>query len=123
MKGCGRFGRVGRRVHRGLRYRVAPEIQLAEQSGVELGGVYLSCLGLEIGEAGDAFHQVGRVLVLIPDDSNTLHTRHTLRDAPEILETYLRYVILFYAVSDGIKVSLDKVRKESTTLRPFSFPM
>ena len=46
----------------------------AEPSGKEISGTYPVHPGLEVGEAGDAFHQVGRVLILILDDTNTLHT-------------------------------------------------
>ena len=49
-----------------------------ESSREEMSGTYPVRPGFKIGEAGDAFHQVGRVLVLILDDVNTLHTQHLL---------------------------------------------
>ena len=63
----------------------------AESSGIERSSTYPPVRpGLEVGEAGDAFHQVGRVLVLISDDSSTLHTQYLLRDVLEKLEKHLR---------------------------------
>ena len=50
----------------------------AEPRMEEISGAYPVHPGLEVGEAGDAFHQVGRVLVLVLDDINTLHTQHLL---------------------------------------------
>jgi len=61
----------------------------AEPSGEEISDTYPVRLGLEVGEAGDAFHQVGRVLVLILDDINTLHTQPLLDGALEMFKSYL----------------------------------
>ena len=51
---------------------------LAEPSGVGRCGAHRVRLALKVGDAGDAFHEVGRVLVLILDDRNTLHGQYSL---------------------------------------------
>ena len=77
-------------------------------SGVGTCSTYPVRPRLKFGEAGDAFHQVSRVLVFIPNDGNALlHTQHSPRNMPEMLETYLRQVIFFHVVPYGIEVSLD----------------
>ena len=55
-----------------------------------VGGAYPVRLGFEVGEAGDTFHEIGRELVPVLNNSNTLYTRCSLRNVSEMLETYLR---------------------------------
>ena len=96
---------------------------LAELLMVGTGGTYPVGLGLKVGETFGTFHEIGRVLILVLDYSDTLLTQYSLRHAPGMLQTYLGQVILFYVVSDGIKVALNYVRKESARRHAFSFSM
>jgi len=46
----------------------------AEVSGVWVGSACPVRLGFKVGEAGDAFHEVGRVLVPVLNDGDALRT-------------------------------------------------
>lgn len=56
--------------------------------GTRISSTRPVCSGLEVGETRDAFHQVGRVLVLILNDGDALHAHRLLRNALEMIETY-----------------------------------
>jgi hypothetical protein len=65
------------------------KFDLAEPSGIGRCGAYPVRLALKVGDTGNAFHEVGRVLVPILDDGNALHGQYSLRNTPGVLQTYL----------------------------------
>ena len=68
--------------------------------GVEVGGTYPIRLTLQFGETGDAFHEVGRVLVPILNHCNALHTQRLVLGVFEMLQIHLGQVIFFDILSD-----------------------
>ena len=58
---------------------------LAEVLDIGMGNAYPVRPGFKVGETGDTFHEVGRILVPLLDDSNTLKTQHFLLNLPGTL--------------------------------------